>query len=224
MSDKTIDHRTRVGNERRIKMRRRLVESAFKVFSEKGVDASVIEDVKKEAGVSRGTFYNYFKTNNELVAAVSSDLSNELINCIENIVGDYDDPIKRLSTGLRLFLHTAKKYPLLAHFFWRASFNSISTDHLIFIYLPTHINAGVKSGEIKCMDIMTALEVLGGISLSAMFAFSHRTPGEGYPEEMVKHILLSLDIPRRKITSCINIELPEISFPEDSLITRSHRS
>ena len=224
MSDKPIDHRTRVGIERREKMRRRLVESAFKVFSEKGVDASVIDDVKKEAGVSRGTFYNYFKTNNELLAAVGSDLSNELINCIESIVGDYDDPIKRLSTGLRLFLRTAEKYPLLAQFFWRAGFNSISTDHLMFIYLPKHIDAGIKSGEIKSKDIMTALEVLAGISLSAMFAFSNRKPGEGYPEEMVKHILLGLGIPKRKITSCISIELPEISFPEDSLLTRSHRS
>ena len=63
------DHRPRVAAERRARMRRKLVESALLVFAEKGVDASVIEDVIAAAGVSRGTFYNYFCTNGELLAA-----------------------------------------------------------------------------------------------------------------------------------------------------------
>ena len=49
------DHRTRVAAEKRARMRRKLVESALLVFAEKGVDASVIEDVIAVAGVSRGT-------------------------------------------------------------------------------------------------------------------------------------------------------------------------
>ena len=63
------DHRPRVAAERRARMRRKLVESALLVFAEKGVDASVIEDVIAAAGVSRGTFYNYFRTNAELLVA-----------------------------------------------------------------------------------------------------------------------------------------------------------
>ena len=62
------DHRTRVAAERRARMHRKLVESALLVFAEKGVDASVIEDVIAAADVSRGTFYNYFRTNGELLA------------------------------------------------------------------------------------------------------------------------------------------------------------
>jgi len=65
------DHRPRVAAERRARMRRKLVESALLVFAGKGVDASVIEDVIVAAGVSRGTFYNYFRTNAELLAAVN---------------------------------------------------------------------------------------------------------------------------------------------------------
>ena len=46
--------------ERRARMRRTLVEAALLVFAEKGVDASVIDDVITAAGVSRGTFYKLF--------------------------------------------------------------------------------------------------------------------------------------------------------------------
>lgn len=40
---------------------------------------SVIDDVIAEAGVSRGTFYNYFRTNTELMAAVGETLADELV-------------------------------------------------------------------------------------------------------------------------------------------------
>ena len=74
------DHRPRVAAERRARMRRKLVESALFVFAEKGVDASVIEDVIAAAGVSRGTFYNYFRTNAELLAAAINELGNEVVD------------------------------------------------------------------------------------------------------------------------------------------------
>ena len=77
------DHRTRVAAERRARMHRKLVESALLVFAEKGVDASVIEDVIAAADVSRGTFYNYFRTNGELLAAAIQELGNELVEHIE---------------------------------------------------------------------------------------------------------------------------------------------
>ena len=48
-----IDHRPRVAAERRARMRRKLVESALLVFAEKGVDASVIEDVIAAATLGR---------------------------------------------------------------------------------------------------------------------------------------------------------------------------
>ncbi len=71
------DHRTRVAAARGARMHHKLVESALLVFAEKGVDASVIEDVIAAADVSRGTFYNYFRTTGELFAAAIQELGNE---------------------------------------------------------------------------------------------------------------------------------------------------
>ena len=83
------DHRPRVAAERRTRMRRKLVESALFVFAEKGVDASVIEDVIAAAGVSRGTFYNYFRTNGELLAAAIDELGNEVVD-VDRVAGESD--------------------------------------------------------------------------------------------------------------------------------------
>ncbi len=93
------DHRPRVAAERRARMRRKLVESALLVFAEKGVDASVIEDVIAAAGVSRGTFYNYFRTNAELLVAAIDELGNEVVDLVELRVKAMPSPAARLFTG-----------------------------------------------------------------------------------------------------------------------------
>src|SRR5271166_1345041 len=89
------------------RMHRKLVESALLVFAEKGVDASAIEDVIAAADVSRGTFYNYFRTNGELLAAAIQELGNELVEHIEERVASIPSPAARLFSGLRLYMDAA---------------------------------------------------------------------------------------------------------------------
>jgi len=218
-----LNHRTRVGMERRQKMRQRLIESAFAVFAHKGVDVSVIDDVIAEAEVSRGTFYNYFKTNTELMAAVGQTLSNEIVSLIEDTVGGREDPVEILATGLRLFLNTATIYPLFASFVWRAGFNAYAAGHLIYTYLPRHISRSRERGAFVVADVPTALEVIAGIMLAAIFSISTRAPGAGYPERMVQHILQALGVAADEAARLANLPLPEIVLPEHSLLVKAHR-
>ncbi|MEW9900776.1 TetR/AcrR family transcriptional regulator [Chitinivorax sp. PXF-14] len=219
------NHRTRVGIERRQKMRTRLIESAFVVFSRMGVDVSVIDDVIAEAGVSRGTFYNYFRTNTELMAAVGETLSDELVGLIEETVGGLDDPVEILATGLRLFLRTASAYPHFADFIWRAGFNLDAAGSLIRTYLPRHIAASMERGSLQVADVFTALEVMMGIMLAAIFGISMRAPADDYPERIVQHILQALGVQRQEALrlTALPLPLPAISLPADSLIARSHQ-
>ena len=39
------------------------------MLGRRSADASIIDELTALAGVSRGTFYNYFRTNDELLAA-----------------------------------------------------------------------------------------------------------------------------------------------------------
>ncbi|HNN08489.1 MAG TPA: helix-turn-helix domain-containing protein, partial [Azospira sp.] len=60
-----VDHRTRVGQERRERTRAKLLAAALPVFAKHGADAAIIDSIIQQAGVARGTFYNYFRTNDE---------------------------------------------------------------------------------------------------------------------------------------------------------------
>lgn len=50
--------------------RRRLLRAAAAVFSEKSVPEATVEEVLREAGVSRGTFYQFFSDKVALLAAL----------------------------------------------------------------------------------------------------------------------------------------------------------
>jgi len=141
------DHRTRVAAERGARMHRKLVESALLVFAEKGVDASAIEDVIAAADVSRGTFYNYFRTNGELLAAAIQELGNELVEHIEERVASIPSPAARVFAGLRLYMDAARRFPLFARFGARIGAQAIGPENLVNAYIPVHIAEAVERGE-----------------------------------------------------------------------------
>jgi len=56
------------------KTKHEIIEAATKLFSEKGWQDVKIEDIVNEVGVTRGAFYHYFKSRQELVVAVSDKM------------------------------------------------------------------------------------------------------------------------------------------------------
>ena len=53
------------------KTRSRLLESARRLISERGFDHVSVEDITKDSGVAKGTFYHYFECKEEVVAELS---------------------------------------------------------------------------------------------------------------------------------------------------------
>lgn len=58
--------------------REQIRRAALRVFARKGYRNTVVEDVAKEAGVSKGTIYTYFDRKEKLLGAVFQDLMEEM--------------------------------------------------------------------------------------------------------------------------------------------------
>lgn len=56
----------------------RLMEKALRLFTEKGVNNTSIQDIADEAGVGKGTFYLYFKDKYDIRDKVIANCSNKL--------------------------------------------------------------------------------------------------------------------------------------------------
>jgi AcrR family transcriptional regulator len=216
----TLNHRTRVAAERRERMRARLIESAMLVFAEKGIAANAIQEVIALAEVSQGTFYNYFRTNDELLAAVAQELNEELIGLIETEVGQYDDPAQRIASGVRLFLHAARAYPLLARFVCAAGVHTVSPSSLIYIYVPVHIQKGLAERRFRGVSVEVALDLIAGMVLASVRRYTALNEANVAPEEVVAAILRGLGVPPITADKVANGHLPAIVMPRDSLLAR----
>ncbi|WP_439890822.1 TetR/AcrR family transcriptional regulator [Ralstonia sp. 25C] len=215
------DHRSRVAAERRERMHARLVESALAVFAEKGVGASVIQDVIAAAGVSQGTFYNYFRTNEELLVAVAEELSNELISLIEAEVKKYADPAERIATGVRLYLYKARAFPLFARFIVQTGIHLATPNNLIYEYLPQHLEEGFATGRFRRIPIEIALDLISGLALATIARLMANEAAEDHPERVVATLLNALGVPEKDVSRIAFAPIQPLAVAEDSLVARA---
>ena len=92
--------KTRV-QKRVAKTRRKLKQAALDVFSEKGFDATTVEDITEKADLGKGTLYRHFADKDDVVLALIED-------AIEHLVGrlrSYPDAPETLEDVLEHFLN-----------------------------------------------------------------------------------------------------------------------
>lgn len=215
------NHRTRVGTERREKTRARLLESALLVFAEKGPEAAIIDDVIALAGMARGTFYNYFRTNEELLDAVSAKVTNEWLRVIDPIVQLHEDPAIRVTCGTKLLLHVMRSYPLLGAFLSRMQFSTAGGELLGIRYLTRDVLAGIERNRFAPRQPQAVIDIVIGAIFCAARSLSQATLPNNYPEEMVMALLRSLGITEDEAVRLVALPLPDIDLDEQSLLKRT---
>jgi AcrR family transcriptional regulator len=217
----STDHRTRVAAERRARMRMRLIESAMIVFAQKGIGATVIPDVVAAAEVSQGSFYNYFRTNEELLAAVSEELSNEMVRLIETAVGDIEDPALRVATAIRSYLHLARSYRVVARFLSNAGPSVAGKKSAVWEYLPPDLKEGQKRGYFDDAPLDIAVDMVTGAGLIAVHRIANGRTAKDYPERIVWAILRSLGVAAASASRLTAVPLPKLSAPPESLLAKA---
>lgn len=223
-SVEAIDHRSRVAMERREKTRAKLVRSALVVFARHGVDAKVIDLVIKQAGVARGTFYNYFRTNDELFVAVAEDVSSEIIRIVDPLVTRQEDPAARIACGVSSVIRLAQAYPIFAEFVVRGGPASLSTGSLTSEVVPRDIGAGLALGRFTIPDPQLAFDLIVGPVISAFYTILTRPVIETYPQDFAQSVLQSLGVTQEEARQISRMEFGTVAVPEDSLFSYTGNS
>lgn len=84
------------------------MNAALRLFAVKDAGETSIAEVSAEAEVANGTFYNYFKTKEELLEASAFSLAESLVSEAVQLMPDIADGAERMALGGMLFLKKAR--------------------------------------------------------------------------------------------------------------------
>ena len=84
--------------------RQRIVDAADHLFYSRGYNQTSFSDISDETGIPRGNFYYYFKTKEDILAAVVDARLLEFKSILKNCEQTTSDPLQRL--------HALAEFPL----------------------------------------------------------------------------------------------------------------
>ena len=188
------DHRTRVGADRRQRTRHKLLQTAFQLFAEQGLNAPIIDQVIRQAGLSRGTFYNHFRCERELFLAVAAEVSNEIIGAVDTQVLNHDNPVERLACGVALCVQLARRYPIIAAFLANGGAQAVFAGGNASKAIARDVQLGLQSGVFTVSDPALAIDLVLGPVLCTFGSLLKRPLSDSYVAELSAAILRSLGI------------------------------
>ena len=202
-----LDHRQRVGAERRERMRSRLLASALELVARHGPAATSIDDVISAAQVSRGTFYKYFESPDSLVRELATEVVNELIRMAEPVVLGYTDPAERVATGLRVVTRLALTHPVVAGFIVRLGWPDVQGHQLLLDFVRRDIAEGLRQRRFAPMPIALALNIVSSTVLGAIHSMLQPGCERDFAEQAAASALRALGVPAKEAQRIASLKL-----------------
>jgi AcrR family transcriptional regulator len=202
-------HRTRTGQERRARTQARILAAAVRVFATRDPHALVIEDFIRAAGISRGTFYNYFRSVDEVFEAASRWLEDDLIVSIEAELAALSDPVDRLVTGIRLWMKKAESDREWCAFVAGSGARGEKVEQS----LTGDLHGSRDAGALEFPSVAVARDLVVGTLREAMVRMTRERVEPGYPEEVARLVLRGLGLDAREIAARMARPLPAMRRP-----------
>lgn len=144
----------------------RIVESATKIFYEKGYANSTVADIAKEANVAVGTIYIYFKDKYTIYYQVVKDFQNKIRNHLNQHVEGLKTRKEKEEAGLRAWIIFILEHNRAYEMIWESLYidRTIFEDYYLS-FAESYIHSLEKDKkEMYDVDLETVSYMLMGIS------------------------------------------------------------
>lgn len=158
------------GARRKRETRERLLDAAFRLIAERGIDAVAINEITEAADVGFGSFYNHFESKADIYRAVIDRFVEQFGNTLDQITSGLDDPAEVLAVCARHVLTRARQEPLWGRLLLREGQSPTALLRRLGARFARDVQRGVETGRFKIPDPLMTLVVLGGGVLAAIAA------------------------------------------------------
>lgn len=204
-----VERRAQIGEEKRARTRAKILETAFALIGREKGRFTMVDEVCRESGISRGTFYNYFTSIEELFEALCYELSHDFNNAVLELVAQMDSDVERVSAAIRYYLDKA-----ITDKAWGWAMINISISGYIFgietyRHAETTIKDGMASGSFAIKNLNLGRDMLLGATFGAMISCLRGDVDDSYPAEIASEILLGLGVSADLAAKVVAIRLVE---------------
>ncbi len=149
------------------KTKRKIFETSLKLFSEKGYDATSIEEITATVGVAKGTLYYHFSSKEEIFNFLVEEGMKLLINSIEIKISRCDNVLDKIKAVSLIQLKAVKKYENLLTIVmsqtWGIGNRNVFCKEKVIEYIEVIkgiVQEGVDNGDIvECDAEILASEI-----------------------------------------------------------------
>ena len=150
--------------QRQAQTRADLIRAAGELIAERGLDGLRVGDITDRANVAFGTFYNQFKTKDDVVEAVIAEALVGLAQSIEDSPA-FADPAQAVVASTRAIVRIAYDDPGLARLLINLEQAESRFERIIRPQAGAMLERGVTSGVFRITDLPTVLTM----SIAAAF-------------------------------------------------------
>ncbi len=189
------DQRTQVGLERREKMRKRLLTAVMSSLAQRENHLQPnIDDIAREAKVSRQTFYLYFTSLEDAVSKLGQEFADEMSFNMENFSKRYHGPLHRLSAGILIFFLRSVTDPLWGAFVSRT--HHFAKDAYLLAIVRRDLTEAREANLVRFDDLDAATDFyVGCVREGVGRIVTTNVYSRTYVENFAVTILLGLQVP-----------------------------
>jgi len=171
-----------------------------------------IQEVTAEAGLANGTFYNYFRTREELLEATVVPLTQRLVqrlNATSAGVG-IGDPARRLALGVRGFIDHAIADPTWATAMLRMWGSNASLPRRAGVAVLADLRAAQKRRRLRVPDEGAALDLVQGTVIASIRSVIEGHAGPDRGPAVAALLLRAFGMSAREADALANSEMPPL--------------
>ncbi|OHV29687.1 hypothetical protein CC117_28845 [Parafrankia colletiae] len=142
-----------------------LLDAAEEAFLERGIGATTVDEVVARAGVAKGTFYLYFRSRDELIAAVQRRFGEAFSAQLADAIAKADSWTEKIDSAVRACFHDFTHAKDL-HDALFASVTKTENDEFVDTFadlvrtIRELLAAGVEAGAYRVDDVSTTALLL----------------------------------------------------------------
>jgi AcrR family transcriptional regulator len=196
---------------KRERTRQQLLEATMRVLARGGTDAISIQEVTAEAGLANGTFYNYFRTREELLDATVVPVIQRLLERFARVGTQIEDPLLRFVIGIRNFIAYAVADRVWATALIRLWGSNTSVPRLAGVRITTDLIAAMKKRRaVRVPEHGAALDVIQGAVIAGIRSVVEDNAGAERGVQIAELLLRAFGVPAREAEKLATVELVDL--------------